>query len=66
MDLAEVTDLMRADLGLVPGLTEKRMFGGICFLLHGNMVSAISPRNAMYRVGKDREVEACGQDGSSR
>ncbi|MCB1341247.1 MAG: TfoX/Sxy family protein [Pseudooceanicola sp.] len=53
-----IADMMRADLGLRSGLSEKRMFGGICFLLDGNMVCAVHPRGAMYRVGKEAVAEA--------
>lgn len=49
---------MRADLGVEPGLSEKKMFGGLCFLLHGNMVCGVMKDGAMYRVGKTREAEA--------
>ena len=54
-DLAET---MRANLGIGPGLSEKRMFGGICFMLHGHLVCGISRDYAMYRPGKSREAEA--------
>ncbi len=53
-----MAETMRADLGVEPGLSEKRMFGGLCFLLHGNMVCGITKDGAMYRPGKDREAEA--------
>lgn len=51
-------ETMRADLGVEPGLSEKKMFGGLCFLLHGNMVCGVHKGGAMYRPGKDREAEA--------
>ena len=35
---------LRAELGTLPGLTEKKMFGGICFLLGGNMVCGVHRR----------------------
>jgi len=53
-----LAETMRADLGVEPGLTEKRMFGGLCFLLHGNMVCGVMKDGAMYRVGKPREAAA--------
>ena len=53
-----LAETMRADLGFQPGLTEKKMFGGLCFLLHGNMVCGVMKEGAMYRVGKDREPAA--------
>lgn len=54
----DMADLMRADLGAEPGLSEKKMFGGLCFLLHGNMVCGVHREGAMYRPGKPREAEA--------
>ncbi|MEM6634757.1 MAG: TfoX/Sxy family protein [Pseudomonadota bacterium] len=54
----DLADQMRADLGLRDGLSERRMFGGLCFLLYGNMVCGIHPGGAMYRVGKGAEAEA--------
>lgn len=53
-----LAETMRADLGVEPGLSEKKMFGGLCFLLHGNMVCGVMKDGAMYRVGKAREAEA--------
>jgi len=53
-----LAETMRADLGLQPGLSEKKMFGGLCFLLHGNMVCGVHKGGAMYRPGKAREAEA--------
>lgn len=53
-----LADAMRADLGFQPGLSEKRMFGGLCFLLHGNMVCGVARSAAMYRPGKAREAAA--------
>jgi hypothetical protein len=52
---------IRAWFGNREGLTEKRMFGGLAFLLNGNMaVAASSGGGVMVRVPKDRadELEA--------
>jgi len=53
-----MAETMRADLGVQPGLTEKKMFGGLCFLLHGNMVCGVHAGGAMFRPGKDGEARA--------
>ena len=42
---------LRAELGTLPGLTEKKMFGGICFLLGGNMVCGVLGDDLIMRVG---------------
>lgn len=49
-----MAETMRADLGVQPGLTEMKMFGGLCFLLHGHMVCVVMKHGAMYRPGKPR------------
>ncbi len=35
------------------GITEKKMFGGLCFLLNGNMLCGAHRDGGMYRVGKE-------------
>ncbi len=54
----DMAETMRADLGVEPGLSEKKMFGGLCFLLNGNMVCGVHKDGAMYRPGKEREADA--------
>lgn len=39
-------------------LTEKKMFGGLCFLLGGNMAAGIVGDELMLRVGKDAYEDA--------
>lgn len=41
-----------------PGFDEKKMFGGICFLLFGNMVCGIINDDLIIRVGVDVYEEA--------
>lgn len=43
---------------------EVRMFGGIGFMLNGNMIAGASKRGLLLRVGKDREVEAMTHPGA--
>jgi TfoX/Sxy family transcriptional regulator of competence genes len=40
-----------------PGFDEKNMFGGICFLLFGNMVCGIIKDDLIVRVGADSYAE---------
>jgi len=49
---------MTAALGLMDGLSEQKMFGGLCFLLHGNMLCGVMKAGGMFRVGKDNEAAA--------
>jgi hypothetical protein len=58
---------VRDAFGDLPGVSEKRMMGGVCFLLHGNMVCAADRTKAgvrrfMFRLGKDNPALAklCG------
>jgi len=54
----EVADDIRAHIGNHQGLTEKEMFGGIAFMIHGNMAVGVSGDELMVRVGKDAHAEA--------
>lgn len=40
-----------------PGFAEKKMFGGLCFLLNGNMACGIVGDELMVRVGPDAYEE---------
>ncbi|HEX6202443.1 MAG TPA: TfoX/Sxy family protein [Thermoanaerobaculia bacterium] len=41
-----------------PGLAEKRMFGGLCFLLRGNMCCGVVGDELMVRVGPEEHRAA--------
>ena len=45
-------------LGAEPGLSERKMFGGLCFLLNGNMSYGIVGSELMVRVGQAAYPEA--------
>ena len=42
---------VRAALGSLSGLTEKEMFGGLAFMLNGNMCVGVNNDDLMVRVG---------------
>ena len=46
------------------GISEKKMFGGLCFLLNGNMVCGVHKGGAMFRVGKKSEADALAVPGT--
>jgi TfoX/Sxy family transcriptional regulator of competence genes len=48
-----------------PGLTEKRMFGGVCFMRHDHMLCGISKRGFLFRVGREQEPAALARPGTS-
>lgn len=51
-------NLLREDLGALRGLTEKPMFGGLAWLLHGNLLCGASDRGMLARLGKRRDAWA--------
>jgi TfoX/Sxy family transcriptional regulator of competence genes len=42
---------IRAVLGPLPNLDEKKMFGGVCFLIDGNMVAGVYKDDLIVRIG---------------
>ncbi|MFZ2101713.1 MAG: TfoX/Sxy family protein [Oricola sp.] len=65
----ELAHRLRSLLDGLPGLAEKKMMGGICFLLDGNMIGAArrdksGDAHFMFRVGKDGEAEALRHPGT--
>ena len=44
---------VRKSLGERPGLSERKMFGGLAFLLLGNMCCGVTDDDLMVRVGPD-------------
>lgn len=59
----ELAERMRAALGSGKEYSEKRMMGGTCFFLNGNMIggadrSKEGDRRFMFRVGKDNVERA--------
>ena len=51
----------RAAVGKGVGISEREMFGGVCFMLHGNMFVGIVKDEIMVRVGKDAHDHAVAQ-----
>ena len=49
---------IRGELEGVPGLIEKKMFGGVAFMLLGNMAVGVIGEDMMVRVGTERHAEA--------
>ncbi len=64
-----LADRFRQALDGLPGVSEKRMMGGVCFLLDGNMIGGADRSKDgvgrfMFRVGKDNEAEALSRPGA--
>ena len=45
------------------GVSEKKMFGGLCFMLNGNMLCGVHQDGGMARVGKENETAALQLEG---
>ena len=58
-----LAQVFRDALARIDGVTEKRMFGGLCFLLNGNMLCGVHKGGGMARVGKENEAAALQIEG---
>jgi TfoX/Sxy family transcriptional regulator of competence genes len=56
---------VRAAMAGRDGLSERKMFGGVCFMLHGNMFAGVESGRIMLRVGPDRFEAALARPGAS-
>ena len=52
---------VRQSLGEQNGITERKMFGGLCFMLHGNMLGGVMGDEIIVRVGAERYEDALKQ-----
>lgn len=59
-----LAQLLRDELA-AEAITEKRMFGGLAFLLNGHMVCGVHRGGAMFRVGKESYASALAIEGVS-
>jgi hypothetical protein len=55
---------LREQLGDVPELSEKRMFGGLAFLERGNMVVGVHGDGLLARVGEEGTDGALARPGA--
>ena len=49
---------IRQSLGEQAGITERKMFGGLCFMAHGNMLGGVMGDEIIVRVGAERYEDA--------
>ncbi|MCI3275177.1 TfoX/Sxy family protein [Streptomyces cylindrosporus] len=59
-----LAERIRQRLGADPDVAEKRMFGGIAFLLRGNMAVGVTGDDLMVRVGPDATDAALARPGA--
>jgi Regulator of competence-specific genes len=56
-----LADRIRHVLGQQRGLVERKMFGGVGFLLHGNICVGVWKTSLIVRLGPEQYDEALGQ-----
>jgi len=56
-----LAERIRAAVGGRRGLTEKKMFGGVAFMLNGNMFCGVLKDDLMVRVGPEHHEGALAQ-----
>src|SRR6516162_1503002 len=59
-----LTERIRVALAGTGAIREVKMFGGLCFMLNGNMVAGTSKRGLLVRVGKDQQSLALARPGA--
>ena len=64
LDQDELAAKVRAALPGAGDIHEVKMFGGIGFMLNGNMVAGASKRGLLVRVGKEAQSAALAQPGA--
>jgi TfoX/Sxy family transcriptional regulator of competence genes len=64
MTPAEIAAEVRAALADMPAIHEVRMFGGIGFMLNGNMLVATSKQGLLARVGEAAQAQALSRPGA--
>lgn len=59
-----LADDVRALLSGHTGVTERKMFGGIAFMINGNMAVGVSGDELMVRVGREAHEDAIARPGA--
>jgi TfoX/Sxy family transcriptional regulator of competence genes len=60
----ELAQRLRTALQPRAGMLEKKMFGGYCWMLNGNMLCGVEVGRFMFRVGPALEAEALARPGA--
>jgi TfoX/Sxy family transcriptional regulator of competence genes len=60
----ELADKLRLALAEVPKVEEKKMFGGLAFMVNGKMCMTAGPKRIMCRIDPAQHEEALERDGS--
>ena len=57
----ELAERVRAIIGVRQGLTERKMFGGIAWMLHGNMACGVLGDEVIVRLGVEDSARALAE-----
>jgi TfoX/Sxy family transcriptional regulator of competence genes len=57
-----LAERVRKLIGKRPGISEKKMFGGLAFLLHGHMACGIVGEKLMLRLGEQGAAAALEEE----
>lgn len=57
----ELADRIRKALSRRRGITEKKMFGGVTFMVNGNMACGVTGDSLVVRVGREGYVAALSE-----
>jgi TfoX/Sxy family transcriptional regulator of competence genes len=57
----ELARRVRQRMEHIPGYSEKRMFGGVAFMIEGNMAGGVHGQDLIVRLGPGRYEEALRQ-----
>ena len=60
----ELAERVRAALGVVRGVTEIKMFGGLCYTIGGNMAVGVTGEDLMVRMDPDAADAALAEAGA--
>jgi TfoX/Sxy family transcriptional regulator of competence genes len=60
----DLADRVRATLGSVAALSEIKMFGGLCFTVHGNMAVGVNGDDLMVRMAPESGEAALAEPGA--
>ncbi len=60
---ATIADRIRPIVARLPGYAEKKLFGGVGFLLHGNMCVGVWKEFLIVRLGPDAYDDALAKTG---
>ena len=61
---ADLAQRLRAAMPAGGRVSEVRMFGGLCFMLNGNMLCGVHKSELIFRVGKEQHTAALVRPGA--